>query len=183
MLLFYLSLLDIEEEKSKLEMLYYEYKGLMLKIAYDILKDYDLANDALHNAFLKIINNLHKLEEKPCHKTKVYMVLVIESVSKNMYNSRKRRRSALVEFQDDSIIAENFENTVEQRLETEYIMKKIAFLSEQDRTVLTLRYVNDLSYKDIAKLMNIPSATARKRLERAKNRLQRLVIGENNAKE
>lgn len=61
MLTFYLSLLDTEEEKSKMEALYITYKGLMLKIAYDISKDYDLANDALHNAFLKIVHHLNKI--------------------------------------------------------------------------------------------------------------------------
>lgn len=55
MLTVYLSVLDTDEEKSKMEELYNTYKGLMLHIAFDILKDYDLANDALHNAFLKIM--------------------------------------------------------------------------------------------------------------------------------
>lgn len=57
MLTLYLSMLDTEE-KSKMEELYNTYKGLMLHIAFDILKDYDLANDALHDAFLKMIKSV-----------------------------------------------------------------------------------------------------------------------------
>ena len=54
MLLYYLSLVDTEEEKSKLENLYYEYKALMKYIAFNILGDNGLAEDAVHEAFIKL---------------------------------------------------------------------------------------------------------------------------------
>lgn len=54
MLLFYLSLLDTEEEKTKFERLYYEYRAVMKYKALEILKDEYLAEDAVHEAFIKL---------------------------------------------------------------------------------------------------------------------------------
>lgn len=76
-LLFYLSLLDTEEEKSKLEKLYYQYKALMKYIALDILKDYSMADDAVHEAFIKLIRHLDGIDEIDSRKTKAFIVIVI----------------------------------------------------------------------------------------------------------
>lgn len=173
---FYLSLLDTEEEKSKIENLYHTYNGLMLKIAFDILNDYDLANDALHNAFLKIVRHLDKLDENSCHKTKAYMVLVIESISKNMYNKRKRQNSTSYDELEDNISdSKNFEDDISSKLTVEYVYKKIELLPEIYKEVLTLKFVNDLTDKEIAEILEISNSATRKRLERAKVKLTELL--------
>lgn len=51
MLMIYLSLLDTDEEKSTFEALYYEHRIQMYHIAYGILKDEQLSEDAVHEAF------------------------------------------------------------------------------------------------------------------------------------
>ncbi|EGT4060805.1 sigma-70 family RNA polymerase sigma factor, partial [Clostridioides difficile] len=57
-MLIYLSIIDSEEEKDKFEKIYEKYKKLMFYIANQILQDEQLSEDAVHNAFLKIIDNL-----------------------------------------------------------------------------------------------------------------------------
>lgn len=176
MLYFYLSLLDTEEEKSKMEELYHTYKGLMLKIAFDILKDYDLANDALHNAFLKIANHVSKVDEISCHKTKAYMVIVIENVSKTMYNKRKKQESiSLDELDYDVQDDKNLEEDVSNELTVQYVYEKIKLLPDIYKDILTLKYVNDLSDKSIAEILGISNSAVRKRLERARIKLNVLL--------
>lgn len=172
----YLNLLDTEEKKSKTEELYHTYKGLMLKIAFDILKDYHLANDALHNAFLKIIHHLSKLNQLPCHKTKAYLVIVIENISKTMYNKRKKQELIFFdeleyELQDHK----NLEEEVSNQLTVQYVFEKIKLLPEKYKDILTLRYVNDLSDKAIAERLEISNSAVRKRLERARIKLNELL--------
>lgn len=181
MLNFYLSLLDTEEEKSKMEELYHTYKGLMLKVAFDILKDYDLANDALHNSFLKIVHHLNKLDQVSCHKTKAYMVIVIENVSKTMYNKRKKQESfsfdeLAYEVQDEN----NLEEDVSNELTVQYVYEKIKLLPNIYKEILTLKYVNDLSDKEIAKVLQISNSAVRKRFERARIKLTELLKKEHN---
>ncbi len=59
-MLFYLSLLDTEEEKSKFEQLYYQYRKLMYLCAWEVLRDEQLAEDAVHEAFIKLTKYLKK---------------------------------------------------------------------------------------------------------------------------
>lgn len=35
-----------------------------------ILRDYQLAEDAVQKAFMKVLDNLHKIEEPDCNKTR-----------------------------------------------------------------------------------------------------------------
>ena len=58
-MLCYLCLLDTEEEKSKFEELYNQYRKLMYLCAKEILRDEQLAEDAVHEAFLKPVSYTH----------------------------------------------------------------------------------------------------------------------------
>ena len=49
----FLMMIDTPEEKRKFVVLYEKYRHLMMKVAMDILKDPYVAEDAVHNAFLK----------------------------------------------------------------------------------------------------------------------------------
>lgn len=179
MLNIYLAMLDTDEGKSVLEKLYNEYKGLMLKVAYDILGDYDLANDALHTAFLKIVNHLQKINTFSCPKTKAYLVIVIENVAKDMYNTRKKQAYVQIEKLEYELPAEiNLEENAWKKIQIEKLLEKIKLLPEIYSEVLTLSYVQDLSIKQIAKILDIQDATARKRLDRAKTKLVQLITQE-----
>lgn len=61
MLFFYLSALDTQEERTKFEDIYKKYGKLMKYVAYNILRDDSLAEDAVHNAFLKLMKYLIEL--------------------------------------------------------------------------------------------------------------------------
>lgn len=77
MLAFYLSLVDSEEDKSKVEQIYYQYRNLMFYVARDVLRDEKLAEDAVHQAFIRIINHLDGVEEIVSHKTRCFVVIVV----------------------------------------------------------------------------------------------------------
>ena len=85
MLLYYLSLVDTEEERSKLENLYYEYKALMKYVAFNILEDNGLAEDAVHEAFIKLTRHLDGIDEIKSHKTKAFIVIIIRCVALDMH--------------------------------------------------------------------------------------------------
>lgn len=58
MLMICLGMMDTQEEKSKFEELYYQYRKLMHWRAKQILTDDMLAEDAVHEAFIKIIRHM-----------------------------------------------------------------------------------------------------------------------------
>jgi DNA-directed RNA polymerase specialized sigma subunit, sigma24 homolog len=90
-MLIYLSLLDTEEDISKFEEIYNTYKKQMYYTANNILKDSHLAEDAVHNAFLRIINNLEKIQDINSHKTKGLIVIIVKNASIDIYRKNKKK--------------------------------------------------------------------------------------------
>ena len=84
MLIFYMSLIDSDESKDKFESLYLKYRKHMKHIAMKILGDEHLAEDAVHNAFVKIISNLEKFNKIDCQETRNLIVIIIRSASIDM---------------------------------------------------------------------------------------------------
>ena len=168
MLAFYLSLLDTEEEKSKFTQLYVKYGKLMKYIARYKLKDEYLAEDALHNAFIKLTRYLHTIEEIDCHKTKRFVIIVIDSVVTDMLRKDKHYPTDSYEELEPTIA---YEEDMLDNVAVQELVGMIAELPEKYRVVLELRAYHHLSEKQIADLLGIEYAATRKRLERARTLL------------
>lgn len=162
-------MIDSTDDKNKLELIYNQYKNLMLNRAYDILKDRGLAEDAVHNAFIRILKNLDKISEINCPKTKSFVVVIVENVSKTMYN--KKNKIISVEFENTISSGEQVEITVEKKNEVEIIKKKLASLPYIYKSVLIMKVYNGLSDKEISKVLNISVSAVQKRIYRARQTL------------
>jgi RNA polymerase sigma factor (sigma-70 family) len=79
----------------------------------------------------------------------------------------------------DSVSEDDFGTaaTQEHRLMYQDVLNKLARLPEEQRAVLLLVAVEDLSYADAAKALNIPVGTVMSRLSRARERLQQDIEG------
>lgn len=54
-------MLDTEQERKKVKELYEEHKYALLHDAIKIIKNQDMAEDAVHNAFISIIEKKEKI--------------------------------------------------------------------------------------------------------------------------
>ena len=93
---FYLQLLETEGEKQKFERLYERYRRLMHWIAVRILQDEHLAEDAVHEAFLRILQNFDGIDEILSPKTRNFVVIVVRNTSLNLRKKQKREDENLV---------------------------------------------------------------------------------------
>ena len=91
----YLQMIEAPEERSKFEKLYLRYRDTMYAVAYRILQNPQEAEDAVHHAFLKIIENISKIQEIDCPKTKGYVVTIVENRAIDIYR-RKKAHDALI---------------------------------------------------------------------------------------
>ncbi len=72
-MLLFLTMIDSDEDKSKFEVIYENYRNLMFFVAKKILYSDSDAEDAVQDAFIRIINNLDKIEDPKCHKTSLWI--------------------------------------------------------------------------------------------------------------
>ena len=168
MLTLYLSLLDSEEEKSKFIQLYELYRNKMLYAAQKKLKDAHLAEDAVHNAFIKLTGYMNCVGEIDCHKTERFLVVITESVAMEML--RKDKHYPKESYEELEPFLAHREDALD-RIAVQELMDLIAQLPEKYRVVLELRAYHGLEEKQIANLLEISYANARKRLERARGLL------------
>ena len=170
MLLFYLSLIETEEDKSKFERLYYDYRKLMKHIAIDMLHDEFLAEDAVHEAFIKLTLHISGVNEDDRYKTKAFIVIIVKSVCLDMLRKDKKDKSFSLE-EIDSMGYVNDDSI--KTLEVEDVYSVISSLSDTYREIIELKVVHNLSDKEIADVLGISNAAVRKRMQRAREILRK----------
>ena len=167
MLGFYLSLLGTEEEKSKFEQLYLKYRQDMYKTAFGILKNEFESEDAVHEAFMRIIKKLTKISEINCPQTHAYLIIIVKNISLKMAEEKNKN----VGINIDSVESANefdLEEDVISKMEVERIQHILEGLSENYYDILFLELFMGFSISEIAELLDITYDNAKKRLQRAK---------------
>ena len=167
--LVYLQMMDSETDRSKFEQLFVRYKGLMFHVAMEKLQNVDDAEDAVSQAFIAIADNIHKISQIDCQKTKSLVVIVTENKALDMIRQRrkvipmeldKRTTGMDIPLPGDCGLAD-----------------AIAVLPAQQREVVLL--CGD-GYKpaEIAKILGISPSNVYKILQRARKVLEKAMKGE-----
>lgn len=165
-MMIYLQMIDTVEKRTKFECLYAKYKGLMFHVANKILNDDQDAEDAVHQAFVKVAEIIDKIQEPDCPKTRSLLVTIVENKAIDLY--RKKKKSRKVEY-----IEENMGFTAEYNGENG-LAGCILKLPARYREMILLKYHHGYSTKEAAKIMGISESNASKLDQRAKKRLEEL---------
>jgi len=167
MLLLFLSMIDSPEEKRKFEQLYLLYHRHMLRTAQKILRDEQLAEDAVHQTFLRIMGDMTKIGDVSCHQTRVYAVIKVRGIALNMLRARRK----IIEMPFEELL-EDMEDEIADEISGEELRAVLAQLPPIHRDVLYLMYFEDMSVRDISRQLSLSESAVKKRLERARGALQ-----------
>ena len=161
------------EPKDKFEQIYNQYFKLMYCVAYDILKNPEDTEDALQEAFIRISQNLSKISDPVCTKTKNFAVIICKNVSLSMLKSKKGKQTEeLPLFVEDKRIMANPEAFGEDKYLLEQVKDMIRELPDGYRDYLYLSLIYEYTPKEIANLFGMKEQTVYKRLKRGKQKLQ-----------
>jgi len=162
-----------ESDQNKFEYLYMKYKNLLLHKAYDILKDYALAEDAVSEAYIRIYKNLRKIDDPSSNRSIAFVVTIAKNVSLTMLS--KEKRFTAEEYDETLPDSVDLEESVFDSISSQQIYAMIDTLGEELRSVFLLRYAYDYSLKEVGALLNISENNAAVRLHRAKKKLAQIV--------
>ena len=173
-MILYMSLIETESDRSKFKRLYEEYHRLMFCVAKDILGNDSDAEDAVQEAFLKIVKNLNKINDFECHKTKLFIVIIVRRKAIDILRQKSMHdkvvslnESSLEDRYEDENALEQIENTID-KLDLE---NAIAGLPDRYRDAIMLKYYYSFSDAEIAETLATTETNVRKLLERAKVKL------------
>lgn len=176
MLAFYVQLLDDPDLRDQLEKAYYKYRGLMFAIAKKIVKEDSLAEDAVHETFVRIAPKFSKVSRLRPNQMEKYFFIATRNVSLNMVRDRKHEISTdQSELEDRMEPAEDVLDEITARVSVEELAGALDQLSVKLRDALYLYSVCEMSQKDIAELLQISEAAVSKRVQRGRRQLSLLL--------
>lgn len=147
--------------------LYNMHNIYLYKIAYSYVKDENKALDIMQECAYKGFLNVHKLKNPSIFKTWITRVLI------NIAIDYLKKDSKIIYLDDDSSISCNEENiSLHEKMD---LYNAIDTLKDKYKTVIILRYFNNMSIDDIARTMEIPSNTVKSHLRRAKESLRKIL--------
>lgn len=161
----YLQMIETGEDSSKFEEIYRAYKNLAYYVAYKRMGHEQDAEDVVHHVFVKIAENIKKVEPVS-PKTKQLIVTMVENRVTDVF--RARGRHPAVPFEDA------MEHRATEEEGEDLLTACILRLPEQQRTVLWMKYVQGYSLREIASLLDKTLVWAQKTDQRAKKRLAEL---------
>lgn len=140
------------------------HKLSLYRFAKSILKNDIEVEDAISESILKAYKNKHRLKNKESFKS--WMMRI---VSNECYDLIKRKSRF--------DLRDNLESLNLMHIDKEYsdLREIIDDLNEEFSSVLVLFYYEDMSIKEISKVLEISEGTVKSRLSRAKSKLKVLL--------
>ncbi|GIP42073.1 ECF RNA polymerase sigma factor SigW [Paenibacillus sp. J45TS6] len=142
------------------------------KTAYYILNNEQDALDAAQEALIRIYTKINSYEEKAQFKTWVQRIVT------NICIDKFRRTKPTVSIDEHEMVFEgrqDVEHEVMLTYVSQDVQEAISQLPEHHRTVIVLRYLQELSYNEIADCLDLPLNTVKSYLFRARQQLQNLL--------
>ena len=141
------------------------YYASMVAIAYSILADHQLAEDAAQEAFARALTSLSKLR-KP-DRFAPWLAQICRNVAKDMVTAKARP------INPEDLPGAHVSNSQNDNVEA--VRRSIEKLPFSAREVIVLRYYNGLSYEEISSVLGISKPTINGRLTRAKRKMARYL--------
>lgn len=154
-------------------------KGLVYSI---ITNAYDV-DDVLQNICVRVISKINTLREPECFRP---WLAVLARRQAMRYSQRKNPRTVSLDEEVagqlcDYKAGQLLEN-IERREQYQQILEAVESLPEKYRQVFMLQYTGDLTYGQIAEILDIPITTVQIRLVRARRMIHNQVLGKNKNK-
>lgn len=148
--------------------LYEKYKNLVYGIAFSILKNKEDSEEITQTVFVKIFKLEKEKLPKEGHASWLYEVTKNEAITL----LRNKKKEIML---DDIYYITNEANEINDIIDRETYNKIIQKLNPKEQEIVSLKILSNLSFKEIAKLLNIPVGTVQWRYYKAIHTLKLLL--------
>jgi RNA polymerase sigma factor (sigma-70 family) len=163
-----------EERQQLFNDVYTETFPILIRIAFRITTDMEVAEELCHDAYIKLYERLDQLPDQ--NQAKYWLIRVVKNMALNQAKRKGRERKAYervlyepkrkVETGEDLILKEEAYHAVQRALNQ---------IPEKFRAVLVLKEYGELSYREIGKILNISEANVKVRAFRAREKMAELL--------
>lgn len=160
-------------EKHAFEYLYNKYKNKIVYFIYNIVKDYQKAEDLTQETFIYIMKNPMKGDVS----FKYHIYLVAKSKAFNYINVENRRNEIAKEYMSNNEQIENDVLDVITQEETKKeLLESIELLDEKYKNAIYLVNIEKLSYKETADILEETLQNTKSLVHRGKKQLRKNLL-------
>lgn len=154
-------------------LLYNRYATKIFSKCISLLKDEALAKDATQEIFTKIFLNLSRFGEKSKFSTWVYSITYNYCI--DYIRKMKKQDIFSDEMEKVADVADDGPEVDEEllQLEVRQLREVLDEISIGDKTILLMKYQDDLSIKEISEILGKSESAVKMQIKRAKERAQR----------
>ena len=155
-----------------------KYQKQVHTLAWRKIRDFHIAEDITQETFLQAYQKLETLEDPTRFPRWLYVIadrLCIAWLRKNQRHTEPLEETDLSGIETEAysrfVATEHAETFAEAR--RDLVEKLLAKLKENSRTVITLHYLEGMTYAEIVNFLGVPENTIRSRLLRARQQLKK----------
>ncbi|MFL0198801.1 RNA polymerase sigma factor [Clostridium sp. WILCCON 0269] len=163
-------------DKGAFQELISKYHPFVYKFLIKITQDEEIAEDITQETFLKVIKNIEKFDVYGKAKFSTYII----TVSKNCYIDYLRKEKKFLQriSIDEAINTENVNAKVESlvidKIYAEAIIKELENLSEEQKLVIKMKYIEGLTLKEIGEKLELEPKTVKSRIHNGMVKLRKI---------
>ena len=162
------------------------YQKRVFNYAYRMVGNMEEAKDLAQEVFVSVFESIKSLRDEA--KFDAWLKQITLNHCRNRWKYLKRRHYFNMDSMDDPIETEDGEVTksfadpsdtpdtaYEKKMVQEWIQKGLLRMKEDQRELIVLRHLQELSYDEMGKCLNIPEGTVKSKLHRARMDLKEIL--------
>jgi RNA polymerase sigma-70 factor (ECF subfamily) len=159
------------------------YQTQIYNLCFRTVGNQDDAEDMTQESFLKAWRYLSSFQFESAFSTWLYRLAT--NCCLDLLRSKKRRPTVSLVSEDDDGEEQSFdpvdpapqpEEALIRKEEQAQLQEALDSLEDTQRQIITLRVVNDLSYTEIAEILDLKEGTVKSRLSRARENLRKKLL-------
>ncbi|UCE93848.1 MAG: sigma-70 family RNA polymerase sigma factor [Flavobacteriaceae bacterium] len=155
--------------------LYDLYCKAMFNTAYNFIKDDDIAQDVMQEAFIKAFKKIDSYTGEASFGAWLKRIVINQSL-----DWLKKKKIETVELKDEVTYLPNDDPwEVESEISMAAIYKCIEALPQKCKNVVKLYLLEGYDHQEVAQILQISEVSSRSQLSRGKSKLKELLIHEN----
>ena len=163
-------------EKAAFDILLGKYEGYLYNICYGYTFNKDEALDIMQEVYIKIFRNIHSFDETRPFLPWLKRIAINTCLNYKRDNKKLPKLSLDLETDDEksSLLdqiasADDTEETAIFHETQDLVIKSLQEIPDNYRLPLTLRYLENMSYEEIATILKQPIGTVKNSVYRARN--------------
>lgn len=164
-MLFFLSLIETDEERDLLEKIYCEHLDWMFKIAFHFLKNKEDSEDVIQDVFINLVKTEADIPYDDEERLRAYLFICIRNTALRCNRIKKKYKS---EFLFNISTKEDVQDELIEKSIYDEVLSYINTMSPIYKDVLVLNIVYEKTINEIAKILSSPRKTIETRLRRGK---------------